>query len=114
MDGYDDGDDDQDGDDADDANDDPLAARRREELGSIFERYIYATRSLSTGAARALYGKAWYGIVKIESILYRAPLEVPFFASTDEAAAWARASEAKRCERQKAGCFLYNHFMPAH
>ena len=108
------GDDDEDEDDDDDDGAAHPAARRREQLGSIFEQYIYAIRRHRQGAARNQFGKAWYVIVKVESFLHRAPLEVPFFKTEEEANAWALASEANLSKRQKKGCFIYNHFMPAH
>ena len=48
-------------------------------------------------------------------MLFRAPLEVPFFASEQEASEWRKASEsAKASEREKRGVFIYNKFMGIH
>ena len=109
-------DDEKEDDDDDDDDDDDECAQRRELLGACYDRYCYAIRSQNKkgSAARAFLGGAWYAVFSVESILHRAPLEVPFFETEAEASAWARDSEAKRAVRHKSGFFIYNHLMGIH
>ena len=102
--------------------------QRTERFGRIFRRFTYAVRTQDQGAAARLYGKPWYGIVRLSEIICRAPI-VPLPCLTNEdTECWKRSLEtvvwAKGASRgtkkvdlmatlRARGSFVYNHHMPS-